>query len=119
MYASSISLGAGNLGAAQVAHAMIDAVSNFTIDRPKAVNAVHIVIFQPKMLSDFVEALKNLKKITPTALPTSKWVWTFLNIYLQFFFLLISCFLVILYRPVYTKIITQSEGFEESALFSD
>ncbi|XP_062390721.1 protein mono-ADP-ribosyltransferase PARP14 [Sardina pilchardus] len=61
----ALGTGAGNLGAAQVARAMIDAVSNFAIDRPKALKAVHIVVFQTKMLPDFVEALKKFKKVTP------------------------------------------------------
>ncbi|KAL2081249.1 hypothetical protein ACEWY4_023102 [Coilia grayii] len=67
----ALGTGAGNLGAAQVAQAMIGAIANFTIDRPKAVKAVHIVIFQAKMLPDFVESLKKFKKVKPTAAPNT------------------------------------------------
>ncbi|XP_076119600.1 protein mono-ADP-ribosyltransferase PARP14 isoform X2 [Alosa pseudoharengus] len=61
----ALGTGAGNLGAAQVARAMIEAVSNFAVDRPKCLKAVHVVVFQTKMLPDFVEALKKFKKVTP------------------------------------------------------
>ncbi|XP_063070156.1 protein mono-ADP-ribosyltransferase PARP14-like [Engraulis encrasicolus] len=63
----ALGTGAGNLGATQVAQAMVEAISNFTVDRPKAVKLVHIVIFQAKMLPDFVGSLKKFKKVKPTA----------------------------------------------------
>ncbi|XP_028846983.1 protein mono-ADP-ribosyltransferase PARP14 isoform X2 [Denticeps clupeoides] len=64
--------GAGNLGAAQVAQAMIDAISNFVVDCPKSVTLVHIVIFQSKMMADFEGAIKNFKKITTNSSPSKR-----------------------------------------------
>ncbi|XP_076854433.1 poly(ADP-ribose) polymerase family member 14-related sequence 3 isoform X2 [Brachyhypopomus gauderio] len=62
----ALGTGAGNLAASQVACAMIDAVANFSIDSPVVLKSVHIVIFQPKMLQDFQDALKKFKKISPS-----------------------------------------------------
>ncbi|XP_063069030.1 protein mono-ADP-ribosyltransferase PARP14-like [Engraulis encrasicolus] len=63
----ALGTGAASLGAAQVAQAMVEAISNFAVDRPKAVMLVHIVIFQAKMLPDFEGSLKKFKKVKPTA----------------------------------------------------
>ncbi|XP_036426953.1 protein mono-ADP-ribosyltransferase PARP14 isoform X2 [Colossoma macropomum] len=61
----ALGTGAGNLAAAQVAKAMIDALANFSIDSPAFLKSVHIVIFQPKMLAEFEDTLKKFKKISP------------------------------------------------------
>ncbi|KAL7881372.1 hypothetical protein AOLI_G00082200 [Acnodon oligacanthus] len=68
----ALGTGAGNLAAAQVAKAMIDAVSNFSIDSPAFLKSVHIVIFQPKMLPDFEDGLKRFKKISPKCFSVTK-----------------------------------------------
>lgn len=65
--ARSPSAGAGKLPASQMASAMIDVVSTFAQDKPKSFLAtIHIVIFQPKMMSDFEQVMKKFKKVTPT-----------------------------------------------------
>ncbi|XP_030643397.1 protein mono-ADP-ribosyltransferase PARP14 [Chanos chanos] len=61
----ALGTGAGNLAAAAVARAMIDAIANFSIDSPKSLNNVHIVIFQANMRCDFEDALKKFKRIIP------------------------------------------------------
>ncbi|XP_035265189.1 protein mono-ADP-ribosyltransferase PARP14 isoform X2 [Anguilla anguilla] len=62
----ALGTGAGNLSASQVANAMIDAISNFVLDKPKpSITTVHIVIFQPKMMSDFEHVMKKFKRVTP------------------------------------------------------
>ncbi|XP_051998490.1 LOW QUALITY PROTEIN: protein mono-ADP-ribosyltransferase PARP14-like [Xyrauchen texanus] len=60
----ALGTGAGNLAAAQVANAMIEALTKFVKDSPKHLKRVNIVIFQTKMLPDFQEALKKFKKIS-------------------------------------------------------
>ncbi|XP_051997806.1 protein mono-ADP-ribosyltransferase PARP14-like [Xyrauchen texanus] len=60
----ALGTGAGNLAAAQVANAMIEALTKFVKDSPKHLKRVNIVIFQTKTLPDFQEALKKLKKIS-------------------------------------------------------
>lgn len=57
--------GVGNLAAAQVANAMMDALANFAIDLPVFLKTVQIVIFQSTMLSDFEDAMKKFKRISP------------------------------------------------------
>lgn len=59
-----IPTGAGNLVAAQVASAMVEALANFSIDNPAFLKTVHIVIFQSTMMSDFEDAMKKFKKIS-------------------------------------------------------
>ncbi|KAJ8351599.1 hypothetical protein SKAU_G00230750 [Synaphobranchus kaupii] len=62
----SLGTGAGNLAASQVANAMIDAINDFVLIKPKpSVTLIHIVIFQPKMMSDFKQVMKKLKTVTP------------------------------------------------------
>ncbi|XP_017550531.2 protein mono-ADP-ribosyltransferase PARP14 isoform X1 [Pygocentrus nattereri] len=61
----ALGTGAGKLAAAQVAKAMIDALTHFSIDSPAFLKSVQIVIFQPNMLPDFEDALKTFKKISP------------------------------------------------------
>ncbi|KAJ8247116.1 hypothetical protein GJAV_G00258930 [Gymnothorax javanicus] len=62
----ALGTGAGNLAASQVANAMFDAISNFLLDKPKSsVIVVHIVIFQPKMMSNFEEVMKKFKRVHP------------------------------------------------------
>ncbi|XP_062861863.1 protein mono-ADP-ribosyltransferase PARP14 [Trichomycterus rosablanca] len=61
----ALGTGAGNLAAAQVANAMLNAVSKFTTDSPRFLKSVQIVIFQSNMLPDFSNALKNFKKVSP------------------------------------------------------
>ncbi|KAF4086741.1 hypothetical protein AMELA_G00087870 [Ameiurus melas] len=61
----ALGTGAGNLAAAQVANAMMDALANFSIDSPVFLKTVQIVIFQSAMLSDFEDAMKKFKKISP------------------------------------------------------
>lgn len=43
---------------------MTEALAEFVKDLPKHLKRVHIVIFQSKMLPDFQEAIKELKKIS-------------------------------------------------------
>ncbi|KAM9486658.1 protein mono-ADP-ribosyltransferase PARP14 isoform 1-T1 [Clarias gariepinus] len=62
----ALGTGAGNLAAAQVAKAMMDAVANFVIDSPAFLKTVQIVIFQSTMLSEFEEAMKKFKKTSRT-----------------------------------------------------
>ncbi|KAI1884919.1 hypothetical protein AGOR_G00214850 [Albula goreensis] len=62
----ALGTGAGKLGGFEVAGAMIDAVSNFVLDKPKSsLKAIHIVLFQKKMMSDFEQVMKKFKKVTP------------------------------------------------------
>ncbi|XP_061089955.1 protein mono-ADP-ribosyltransferase PARP14-like [Conger conger] len=62
----ALGTGAGNLTASQVANAMTDAISYFILDKPKSsITAVNIVIFQPKMISDFGQVMKKFKRISP------------------------------------------------------
>lgn len=70
----ALGTGAGNLAATCVANAMMDALTNFSIDSPVYLNTVHIVIFQSKMLSDFEGAVKKFKRIPgkPSAVTTPK-----------------------------------------------
>ncbi|XP_066542681.1 protein mono-ADP-ribosyltransferase PARP14-like isoform X3 [Hoplias malabaricus] len=67
----ALGTGAGNLAADQVAQAMIKAVEMFSKDSPAFLKQINIVIFQPKMLSNFEEVLKSSKKISPKSRPTS------------------------------------------------
>ncbi|XP_026783862.3 protein mono-ADP-ribosyltransferase PARP14 isoform X1 [Pangasianodon hypophthalmus] len=60
----ALGTGAGNLAAAQVANAMMDALANISIDSPVFLKTVHIVIFQSTMLSDFEDAMKKFKRIS-------------------------------------------------------
>lgn len=69
-----ITPGAGNLAAAQVANAMMDAVAYISTDLPVFLKTVHIVIFQSSMLSDFEEAMKKFKRILRQ--PASGNLWT-------------------------------------------
>ncbi|KAF5890242.1 poly [ADP-ribose] polymerase 14-like, partial [Clarias magur] len=71
----ALGTGAGNLAAAQVAKAMMDALANFTIDSPTFLKNVQIVIFQSTMLSDFEQAMKKLKRNSQT--PSSVNIPTF------------------------------------------
>ncbi|XP_060731719.1 uncharacterized protein parp14rs3 isoform X3 [Tachysurus vachellii] len=70
----ALGTGAGNLVAANVANAMLDAVANFSIDSPVCLKTVHIVIFQPTMVSHFENALMTFKRIPrkPTAVTIPK-----------------------------------------------
>ncbi|XP_061089956.1 protein mono-ADP-ribosyltransferase PARP14-like [Conger conger] len=62
----ALGTGAGNLTASQVANAMTDAISYFILDKPKSsITAVNIVIFQPKIISDFGQVMKKFKRVTP------------------------------------------------------
>ncbi|XP_061089953.1 LOW QUALITY PROTEIN: protein mono-ADP-ribosyltransferase PARP14-like [Conger conger] len=62
----ALGTGAANLTPSQVANAMIDAISYFILDKPKSsITAVNIVIFQPKMISDFGQVMKKFKRVTP------------------------------------------------------
>ncbi|XP_061089952.1 protein mono-ADP-ribosyltransferase PARP14-like [Conger conger] len=62
----ALGTGAGNLTASQVANAMTDAISYFILDKPKSsITTVNIVIFQPKMISDFGQVMKKFKGVTP------------------------------------------------------
>ncbi|XP_053482454.1 protein mono-ADP-ribosyltransferase PARP14 isoform X3 [Ictalurus furcatus] len=61
----ALGTGVGNLAAAQVANAMMDALANFAIDLPVFLKTVQIVIFQSTMLSDFEDAMKKFKRISP------------------------------------------------------
>ncbi|KAK3568819.1 hypothetical protein QTP86_017386 [Hemibagrus guttatus] len=60
----ALGTGAGNLAAATVANAMIDAVANFSIDAAVFLKTVHIVIFQHTMVSDFEDAIMKFKRIS-------------------------------------------------------
>ncbi|KAI4880408.1 hypothetical protein NFI96_019082 [Prochilodus magdalenae] len=61
----ALGTGAGNLAAAQVAKAMFDALKTFSNETPAFLKTTHIVIFQQKMLTDFEDALKKSKRISP------------------------------------------------------
>ncbi|KAI4880407.1 hypothetical protein NFI96_019081, partial [Prochilodus magdalenae] len=61
----ALGTGAGNLAAAQVAKAMIDALTKFSNETPAFLKTTHIVIFQKKMFTDFEDALKKSKRISP------------------------------------------------------
>ncbi|KAG7463857.1 hypothetical protein MATL_G00181160 [Megalops atlanticus] len=62
----ALGTGAGNLAASQVANAMLFAIGSFVLDnRNPSVTTIHIVIFQPKMMSDFEQVMKKFKKVTP------------------------------------------------------
>ncbi|XP_061089954.1 protein mono-ADP-ribosyltransferase PARP14-like [Conger conger] len=62
----ALGTGAANLTASQVANAMIDAICYFLLDKPKSsITTVNIVIFQPKMISDFGQVMKKFKGVTP------------------------------------------------------
>ncbi|KAI7804232.1 hypothetical protein IRJ41_002332 [Triplophysa rosa] len=66
----ALGTGAGNLAATQVAHAMTEALADFVKESPQHLKCVHIVIFQSKMLPDFQDAIKKLKKISSSACKT-------------------------------------------------
>lgn len=66
--------GAGSLAAVNVANAMLDAVANFSIDSPVCLKTVHMVIFQPTMVSFFENALMRFKRISRK--PTAGKPWT-------------------------------------------
>lgn len=54
------------MGAVQVGNAMIAAIADLLISiRTPSVTTIHIVIFQAKMIKDFEEVMKNLKKVIP------------------------------------------------------
>uniref|UniRef100_W5M0F0 Poly [ADP-ribose] polymerase n=1 Tax=Lepisosteus oculatus TaxID=7918 RepID=W5M0F0_LEPOC len=62
----ALGTGAGNLGAAQVASAMIDAVGLFALEHYKpSLNVIRLVIFQPGMMPEFEQVMKRFKKVTP------------------------------------------------------
>ncbi|MBN3324776.1 PAR14 polymerase, partial [Atractosteus spatula] len=62
----ALGTGAGNLGAAQVAAAMIDAVGLFALEHYKpSLNVIRLVIFQPRMMPEFEQVMKRFKKVTP------------------------------------------------------
>lgn len=70
----ALGTGAGNLGAAKVANAMLAAIEDLLLStRKPSVTTVHIVVFQKNMLKDFHEAIKKLKKVSPkTSAKTTK-----------------------------------------------
>ncbi|XP_036401797.1 protein mono-ADP-ribosyltransferase PARP14 [Megalops cyprinoides] len=62
----ALGTGAGNVAASQVANAMIYAIGTFLLDNQNpSVTTINIVIFQPKMMSDFEQVMKKFKKVTP------------------------------------------------------
>ncbi|XP_031662203.1 uncharacterized protein LOC109871402 isoform X3 [Oncorhynchus kisutch] len=64
----ALGTGAGNLGAVQVGNAMMAAIADLLISvRTPSVTAIHIVIFQNKMIKDFEEVMKKFKKVIPKA----------------------------------------------------
>lgn len=66
--------GAGNLAAAQVANAMMDALANFSVDSPVFLKTVHIVIYQSTMLSNFEDAMKKFKRISRKLSSGKLWI---------------------------------------------
>ncbi|XP_060785283.1 protein mono-ADP-ribosyltransferase PARP14 isoform X3 [Neoarius graeffei] len=60
----ALGTGAGNLAAAQVATAMMEALGIFSLSSPVFLKTVHIVIYQSAILSDFEDAMKKFKRIS-------------------------------------------------------
>ncbi|XP_058248540.1 protein mono-ADP-ribosyltransferase PARP14 isoform X2 [Hemibagrus wyckioides] len=67
----ALGTGAGNLAAATVANAMMDAVANFSMNTPAFLKTVHIVIFQHTMVSDFEDAMMKFKRISRKPSPAT------------------------------------------------
>ncbi|XP_066543456.1 poly(ADP-ribose) polymerase family member 14-related sequence 3 isoform X2 [Amia ocellicauda] len=69
----ALGTGAGNLGATQVASAMINAIGRFVIDHVKpSVTFIRIVIFQKKLMLDFEDIMKRFKVVTPKSTRQAK-----------------------------------------------